>query len=115
MPISTCSTTLCPVRVLVLDRIFDRHDVLGIPPVDHVYERRQRGGLTGAGWAADEDEAVRELRQRLDPFRQAQLGQLRRTSEGSARMLAAARPRSRCRLMRNRPRPLRRSEASAMP
>jgi hypothetical protein len=34
------------VRVLILDRIFDRDDVLGIPSIDDIHERRHGGGLS---------------------------------------------------------------------
>ena len=55
-----------PVSVLVLDRILDRDDVLRVPPVDHVDERGEGGGLAGTGRPADQHEPVGQPRQRLD-------------------------------------------------
>ena len=54
------------MRVFVLDRIFDRDDVLRVPPVDLVDERRDGRRLSRACRAADEDQAVMEPGDLLD-------------------------------------------------
>ena len=54
------------MRVLVLDRIFDRDDVLRVAPVDLVDQRRHRRRLSRAGGAADEDQAVMQPGDLLD-------------------------------------------------
>ena len=46
------------VRVQVLDRVLDRHDVAALLAVDLVDHRRERGALAAAGGAGHEDEAV---------------------------------------------------------
>ncbi len=46
------------MRVLVLDRIFNRDDVLCVAPVDLVDERRDRRGLSRSGGTADQNQAV---------------------------------------------------------
>ena len=89
MPISTCSMMLRVMRVLVLDRILDGDDVAGVAAVDLVDDRRQRGRLAGAGRAADEHQAARQLRELLDA---AAAG---RASPAAARAPAAAAPRPR--------------------
>ena len=70
--------------------------------------------LPDAGGAADEDQAARQLRERSTPGRQVQRRRGAARAAGSARIAAAARPRSRCRLMRNRPSPCTRNDASAI-
>ena len=65
------------VRVLVLDRILDGDDVARVAQVDLVDQRRERGGLAGAGRAADQDQAARQPRQRFDRRRQVERGEAR--------------------------------------
>ena len=50
------------VRMQVLDRVLDRHDVLVPLLVDLVDHRGERGRLAGAGRPRDENEATRLLR-----------------------------------------------------
>ncbi len=54
------------VLMLILDRIFDDHDVTGFTAVDVVDERSERGGFAGTRGAADENEAAGEMRQQFD-------------------------------------------------
>ena len=65
-PTSTCSTRPGWLRVLVLDRILDGHDVLRFVPVDGIDQRRERRGLARTGRAANQDEAGAEPGQVLD-------------------------------------------------
>src|SRR5262249_2458992 len=56
-----------------LDRILDRHDVLGARPVDLVDKRSERRRLTRTGRPGDEDEAARLLGERVEHRRQTEL------------------------------------------
>ena len=103
------------VRVLVLDRILDRDDVPRVALVDLVHQRRQRRRLAGAGRPADEHEPARQPRDGLDGRRQVERREGAAPTAGRRRMAAAGRPRSWCRLMRNRPSSATRYEESATP
>ena len=41
------------MRVFVFDWILDGYDMLGVPPIDHIHQRRNRGRLAGSGRTAD--------------------------------------------------------------
>ena len=77
------------VRVLVLDRIFDRHDVARVLAVDFGDERGERCCLAGAGGATHEDQSTRQLCKRCDVVREVQVGDTRDAS--------GQRPNRRCR------------------
>ena len=51
------------LRVQELDRVLDRHDVVGARAVDEVDERGERRRLAGTGRAGDEHETARQLRE----------------------------------------------------
>lgn len=57
------------VRVLLLERIFNRDDVLMIATIDQIDERGHRGALARSCWSANEHETVGEPRERLDASR----------------------------------------------
>jgi hypothetical protein len=67
------------VGVLVLDRVFDRDDVLRIPLVDFVDDGRECRGLSRARGAADEDQPARQPRQELRAGRQVEARKRRHT------------------------------------
>ena len=100
--------------VLVLDRIFDGDDVARVAAVDLVDERGERRGLARSGRAADDRQAARERGSCSMPGGRPSVAS-RGTRAGSTRIAAAARPRSRWTLMRNRARPAMRNDASAIP
>ena len=66
------------VRMLVLDRVLDRDDVARVAPVDLLDEGGERRRLARARRAADQHEAARQPRQRLDARRQAERREPRR-------------------------------------
>jgi hypothetical protein len=61
------------VRMEVLDRVLDGEDVDALLAVDLVDDRRERGALSRAGRAGDEDEAVRLVRDVGDDGGQTEL------------------------------------------
>ena len=75
------------MRMLVLDRIFDRDDVPRVAMVDLVDQRRQRRRLAGTGRTADEHQPARQTRERFDVRRQVQRREPRhrRTAGGGSR------------------------------
>jgi hypothetical protein len=83
------------VGVFVLDGIFDGEDMAGFALVDLVDDGGERGRLAGSCGSADEDETATEIGELSDFGRETKFAQ----------MVAAARPRSRWRLMRKRPTP----------
>ena len=92
------------MRVFVLNRIFNRHDVARIFLIDRVYQRGESRRFPRSSRSANDYQPALQCSQSRDPG-----GSLSSSSagtfEGSERTVAAARPRSRCRLMRNRPSP----------
>ncbi len=100
--------------VLVLDRVLDGDDVPGVAAVDLLDERRERRRLARTGRPADEDQARAAGCASGSTAGGRPSVASRGTRLGSRRTAAAARPRSRCRLMRKRPTPAIRNEASAM-
>ena len=60
------------VRVLVLDRVFDGHDVPGHPPVDLLDQGGQRRGFAGAGRPANQHQPTRQLREQFHLRRQVE-------------------------------------------
>jgi hypothetical protein len=66
-----------PVGMLIFDRVFNRDDVLRIPPVDHIDQRGHSGRLPRSCGTTDENQSVLEVRQRLNPRWQIQFAELR--------------------------------------
>src|SRR5262249_41604623 len=61
------------VRVKVLDRVLDRHDVLAGLGVDLVDDRSERRALAGPGRSSDENQAARARRKGGDRRGEAEL------------------------------------------
>ena len=47
-------------RVFVFNRVLDGDDVLGIPPIDQIHQRRNGRRLARAGWTADKKPTRKE-------------------------------------------------------
>ena len=90
------------VRVQVLDRILDRHDVLVTLGVDLVDDRRERGALARAGGAGDQHQAARLLRRARPPPAAGPAPAKVRILKGMVRKAPATAPRCMKRLARKR-------------
>ena len=103
------------VRVLVLDRILNRDDVLRIAPVDFVDERRHGRRLSSAGGAADEHEPMMQPRHLLDLRRQTEIAQKTAGWPAAARMRRGRTAALAVQIDAKATQPARRSEISAEP
>ena len=56
--------------VVILDRIFDRHDVSIVFVVDEIHHRGERRRLSRTSWTSDEEEATRTTAKILHNRRQ---------------------------------------------
>ena len=65
------------VRMLVLDRIFDRYNVARLAPVDLVHQRRQRRRFPRAGRPANQHKPAPQVRERFHLRGQTQFRQVR--------------------------------------
>src|SRR5690242_5778889 len=65
------------VRVLELDRILDRDDVLRVPVIDLRYERCQRRRLPGSCRTTDQDQTPAQAHHDIQRMRESEIGQLR--------------------------------------
>ncbi|OPZ19969.1 MAG: hypothetical protein BWZ10_00791 [candidate division BRC1 bacterium ADurb.BinA364] len=63
------------IPINILDRVFDRHDVLAAGPVDGFDQRGHGGGLARARRAGDQDHAAARFGQPVHRRRQAQVGE----------------------------------------
>ena len=93
------------VRVQELDRVLDRHDVLGHRRVDVVDHRRERRRLARAGRAGEQDDAALLLGELADDGRQVELLDRSGSPTGIARMTSETEPRWRKALTRKRATP----------
>jgi hypothetical protein len=80
--------------MFVFDRVLDGDDVPGVALVDLVDDRRERAGFAGAGDTGDEDETSGNPRDPVD-LRGRLSERIVGGLVGRARIVAAARPRSR--------------------
>ena len=75
-PTSRWLTSDFLLRVHELDRVLDRHDVVGARAVDEVDERGERRRLAGTGRAGDEHETTRAAARTGRRLRDAELAEL---------------------------------------